>query len=251
MLTKAWNPTADSAVALLLHYIFDLGGHNARELVERWLRFYPANWVRLAAIEALYQGRYKAVSVEQILGIWQRRGQIQPHFNCEFERLVCGNIQPRLSDRQSHPFLPVIHSHPIAPITPKSNSKSNSHAGRRALEAKTLDSASRVQPLDVSRHLDRAKVNPSLRQVAAVAAVEIADRVACATAENRKALERERRDRYDSKLESDLERRSFSPNDSLPKPNGSHHQPPIRQFNPGTTKTSDFYTKLKAMSQHS
>jgi hypothetical protein len=248
-LTQAWNPTADSAVALLLHYIFDLGGHNARELVERWLRFYPANWVRLAAIEALYQGRYKAVSVEQILGIWQRRGQIQPHFNCEFERLVCGNIQPRLSGKQSHPFSPVIQSHPIAiaPITPKSNS----HAARHALEAKTTEPASCVQPIDVSRYLKRAKVNTSHRQADAVAAVEIPDRATFTTAENREALERERRrDRYDSKLDSNLERR-ISPSSSLPRSNGSHHQPPIRQFNPGTTKTSDFYTKLKAMSQHS
>ena len=250
MLTQAWNPTADSAVALLLHYIFDLGGHNARELVERWLRLYPANWVRLAAIEALYQGRYKAVSVEQILGIWQRRGQIQPHFNCEFERLVCGNIQPRLSGQHSHPFLPVIHSHPIAiaPIAPKSNS----HAERHFVEAKTRDSALHVQPLHVPLRPNRAKADASYKPVAAVAAGETANRFTPATTENREALARERQcDRHDSKLDSNLERNSYSSSSSVPKPNGSHYQPPIRQFNPGTTKTSDFYTKLKAISQHS
>jgi hypothetical protein len=246
MLTQAWNSTADSAVALLLHYIFDLGGHNARELVERWLKFYPANWVRLAAIEALYQGRYKAISVEQILSIWQRRGQIQPHFNCEFERLVCGNIQPRLSGKQNVPLLPAVHSQPIAiaPIT----AKSNGHSARDYSETKTAEFSPPKQPTDANRHPDRAKANITHQQLAAVTAVGIDALATPATIKPRETLEREsRRDRHDSKIE----RRSVAQNGSLPKSSSSHHQPPIRQFNPGTTKTSDFYTKLKAISQHS
>ena len=242
MLTQAWNPTADSAVALLLHYIFDLGGHNARELVERWLRFYPANWVRLAAIEALYQGRYKAVSVEQILGIWQRRGQIQPHFNCEFERLVCGNIQPRLSVTQSYPLLPAVPSHlsAIAPVAP------TNHGESRASEA-TTDSTQHRQLSDITRYLSKIRTNASHKQLAAVAVVEIAPHTTSATAEKRQASDREsQRDRH----ESHLKHHSSIPNGSLPKSSGSFHQPPIRQFKPGTTKASDFCTKLKAISQH-
>jgi len=242
MLTQAWNPTADSAVALLLHYIFDLGGHNARELVERWLRFYPANWVRLAAIEALYQGRYKAVSVEQILGIWQRRGQIQPHFNCEFERLVCGNIQPRLSVTQSYPLLPPVQAHPvaIAPVTPMN------HSDRRASGA-TTDSTQHAQLNDVTRYLNKRRTNTSHKQLAAVAVAEIAPHATSATAEKRQASDREsQRDRH----ESHSKRHSPLASSSLPKSSGSFHQPPIRQFNPGTTKASDFCTKLKAISQH-
>jgi hypothetical protein len=224
MLTQAWNSTADSAVALLLHYIFDLGGYNARELVERWLRFYPANWVRLAAIEALYQGRYKAVSVEQILSIWQRRGQIQPHFNCEFERLVCGNIQPRLSGRQSHPVLPVTHSHPIAIESTALRSHSNGACRSSGSKPEVIH-----------------------RQPASVAALKVAAQAISNNIQAREASEREsQRDRH----YPSLDRRSSSPSSSLPKSIGSHHQPPIRQFNPGTTKTSDFYTKLKAISQH-
>ena len=97
MLTKAVDTTADCAITLLTNYIFDLAGYSAGELVEYWAQKYPTNWIRLAVIEALHQGRYKAVSVAQILAFWQRRGQALPHFNYEFERLVCSNIQPRLS----------------------------------------------------------------------------------------------------------------------------------------------------------
>ncbi|MEN9230934.1 MAG: MogA/MoaB family molybdenum cofactor biosynthesis protein [Thermostichus sp. DG02_5_bins_236] len=35
---------------------------------------FPRDWIPAALLEALYQGRYKATSVEQILRFWQRRG---------------------------------------------------------------------------------------------------------------------------------------------------------------------------------
>jgi hypothetical protein len=95
------EPTADSAiayaVALLKHYGFELRGYTAEELVNLWLRHYKANWVRLAVIEALYQGRYKAVSVEQILAVWARRGQPIYRFNHEFERLICRKLPQNLA----------------------------------------------------------------------------------------------------------------------------------------------------------
>ena len=95
------EPTADSAiayaVALLKHYAFELRGYTAEELVNLWLRHYKANWVRLAVIEALYQGRYKAVSVEQILRVWARRGQPMYRFNHEFERLICRKLPQNLA----------------------------------------------------------------------------------------------------------------------------------------------------------
>ncbi|HLO47262.1 MAG TPA: hypothetical protein VK211_02415 [Kamptonema sp.] len=77
------------AAALLVHYSFDISGDTVEELVGEWLTIYPAYWLRLAVVEALYQGRYKTVSVEHILAMWQRRGQPLYHFNHEFERLVC------------------------------------------------------------------------------------------------------------------------------------------------------------------
>ena len=93
--------TYDSAVAqtvaLLNHYGFDLKGYTAEELIAQWLTVYTAVWIRLAAIEALYQGRYKAISVEQILNAWGRRGTPNFHFNGDFERLICRKLPQNLN----------------------------------------------------------------------------------------------------------------------------------------------------------
>lgn len=85
------------AIALLSHYKFELRGYKAEELVNLWLRNYPANWVRLGVIEALYLGRYKAVSVEQILAVWGRRGQPIYRFTHEFERLISRKLPQNLT----------------------------------------------------------------------------------------------------------------------------------------------------------
>lgn len=81
-----------NAAALLIHYSFDLNGCTADELVTSWASTYQPLWVRSAVIEALYQGRYKAISVGQILALWRRRGQPLYHFNHEFERIVCSKF---------------------------------------------------------------------------------------------------------------------------------------------------------------
>lgn len=91
------DAAANVAAWLLANYYFDLRGYQACELVESWLNHYPGNWLRLAVIEALYQGRYKAVSVEQILMIWQRRNQALYHFNYEFETLICSKLPAELT----------------------------------------------------------------------------------------------------------------------------------------------------------
>lgn len=100
MLTQSFAPTADFATALLIHYSFDLGSYTAREVIDHWSHDYSATWIRFAVVEALYQGRYKAISVEQILAFWQRRDLALYHFNHEFERLVCDNLPqtPAASD---------------------------------------------------------------------------------------------------------------------------------------------------------
>ncbi|MEP0816516.1 hypothetical protein [Trichocoleus sp. FACHB-46] len=81
-----------NAAALLIHYSFDLNGYTADELVAAWTGIYQPLWIRSAVIEALYQGRYKGISVEQILALWLRRGQPLYHFNHEFERIVCSKF---------------------------------------------------------------------------------------------------------------------------------------------------------------
>lgn len=90
-----YNPSqnpAKLAADLLHHYSFELAGYPLMQQVEIWLEYYPATWLPLALIEALYQGRYKAISVEQILNLWERRQHPVYHFNHEFERLICGNL---------------------------------------------------------------------------------------------------------------------------------------------------------------
>jgi S-adenosylmethionine synthetase len=61
----------------LERYGFELEGQASQAWVERWSKQFPASWIPAALLEALYQGRYKATSVEQILRLWQRRGA--PH----------------------------------------------------------------------------------------------------------------------------------------------------------------------------
>ncbi len=96
MTESVQDSVTTTAAALLTHYSFDLHGHNADELVVWWSTAYQSHWVRPAVVEALYQGRYKAISVEQILALWLRRGQPVYHFNHEFERIVCSKFPQAL-----------------------------------------------------------------------------------------------------------------------------------------------------------
>jgi hypothetical protein len=129
------DSAAVHAANLLRHYSFELGYTTIDELLAVWCGRYPTNWVRLAVIEALYQGRYKAISVEQILEFWQRRGQPVYHFNHEFERLVCHNFprdlvprsepKPELEVRSPDPLLSyrqlvIQQESPAAPIASNS-----------------------------------------------------------------------------------------------------------------------------------
>ncbi|XHX80654.1 MAG: hypothetical protein RBJ76_12205 [Stenomitos frigidus ULC029] len=97
--TERSPDSAAFAASLLHHYGFELGGDTIAQLLLDWQEQYSDSWIRLATIEALYQGRYKAISIEQILALWQRRSQPMYHFNHEFERLVC--------DRLPHTLEPV------------------------------------------------------------------------------------------------------------------------------------------------
>lgn len=128
-LTPTLETAAELAVALLIHYSFDLRGYTADEIINYWLNHYPANWVLLAVIESLYQGRYKAISVEQILSIWHRRGQAAYHFNHEFERLVCGDIRQTLTDQTD------TTANPSPSVTKEAVCFSNGHDGSAAVTA--------------------------------------------------------------------------------------------------------------------
>jgi hypothetical protein len=74
------------AVSLLFHY-FELDIPSARGMAHMWAQRYPIDWISPAVLESLYQGRYRAVSVEQILGIWKRRNTPICHYPSEFARM--------------------------------------------------------------------------------------------------------------------------------------------------------------------
>ena len=86
------------ARSLIDSYAFDLGRDDAEKLLQYWLDVYHPSWIRLATIEALYLGRYKAISIEHILNVWLRLGNPNPHFTYEFERLICHKLPKHLSD---------------------------------------------------------------------------------------------------------------------------------------------------------
>ncbi|MGB3513041.1 MAG: hypothetical protein WBA93_28280 [Microcoleaceae cyanobacterium] len=126
----------DLVEALLIQYDFDLGCDTAEQLVSRWQSNYTVEWLPLAVVEALYLGRYKAICVQQILIIWQRRGQPVYHFNSEFQNIITRNIltnlisqadtqnlekqtTPSASESES-PELSKAESPPSNPFEPKS-----------------------------------------------------------------------------------------------------------------------------------
>lgn len=101
--------------ALLTCYGFDLRGLTPQGLINEWLQNHSPLWIRWAVVEALYQGRYKAVSVEHLLNFWSRRGEPSFRFGSEFERLITnklpksytGNLDLTINSRDDEIALPV------------------------------------------------------------------------------------------------------------------------------------------------
>ena len=91
------NVSLAQTLSLIDSYDFDLGNYDPRELIQNWVEVYPTSWISLATIEALYQGRYKLISIEQILSVWLRMGNPNPHFSYEFERLICRKLPKHLT----------------------------------------------------------------------------------------------------------------------------------------------------------
>ncbi|MGD1943603.1 MAG: hypothetical protein ACFB0G_20095 [Leptolyngbyaceae cyanobacterium] len=110
----------EHAKLLLTEYSFDLSGFRVSELIAIWQEHLQieASWIRAAVLEALYQGRYKAFSVEQILQGWKRRGHPVRHFNSEFERVVFGPIDPIISK-----YAPLTGRRPSELMLPQSTTR--------------------------------------------------------------------------------------------------------------------------------
>jgi len=79
-------------ITLIEYYNFDLGKYQIQELITKWSRLYPCEWLPIAVLEALYEGRIKTISVEEILNLWQKKGEAILLFNSEFEKLITHNL---------------------------------------------------------------------------------------------------------------------------------------------------------------
>jgi len=58
------------------------------QLLQEWSQEYDHSWPVLAMVEAIHQGRYKLLSVQQILRCWQRRGTPRINFDRTFQRQI-------------------------------------------------------------------------------------------------------------------------------------------------------------------
>ncbi|BDI17593.1 hypothetical protein ANSO36C_33950 [Nostoc cf. commune SO-36] len=240
MLTTLPDTSANLAIALLINYSFDLSGYTANELVERWQTQYPLNWLHLAVIEALYQGRYKAVSVQQILVFWQRRDQATYHFNMEFERMICSKFPQSLTSSLA-PSLSPAKKNPTVEITSPQLPPAKIRNGYQYSNTATLQ-------------LNSSEPRTSLSQEE-----EQEDR------DHKTVLKSPLSGKFPSaktlQLSSAVSQRQTSPESPSPYSSASHHQrqpkllppaaihAPIGQFTPEKSdRTDSFTSKLKAMS---
>lgn len=218
------EPTTDSsavayAVELLSRYGFELRGYTAQELVNLWLKTYQANWIRLAVIEALYQGRYKAVSVEQILTVWIRRGQPIYRFNHEFERLISRKLPQNLTAPITASVTPHTQEYGFPLLPPSSSDTPDKEAEQpTTIEAETNELEPRAEP----EHLSSA---PQITEEQKEAPVQPdKQRIEVSTS-------------YQTRLVHDAN-----------WPRYETSKQPIHQFIP-PPDSSDFYLKLKAVVQ--
>jgi hypothetical protein len=228
MLTTGSPSPAELAIALLTHYSFDLSGYTARELIHRWQHQYPENWLHLAVVEALYQGRYKAISVQQILAFWQRRGQAVYHFNMEFERLICSKFPESLTQPLTRPVLPPIQ------------------------EAKPEESVSVAQPVTAPALPSRVGHRYAQSATATVELINVEPEQerrenTLVSSQLRSAIGTEERRNSELYIDSSSPLAQPHQTTKLLPPAASH--PPIGQFTPALNEKSDSFTsKLKAIS---
>ena len=124
------------AHSLIDSYAFDLYGDDVEQLLKSWLNKYHASWIRLATIEALYLGRYKAISIEHILNVWSRIGNPNPHFSYEFERLICRKLPKHLSNLSN--LTENISKTPTQPSDRGNNNDVKSEIKNKAIAKSTL-----------------------------------------------------------------------------------------------------------------
>lgn len=92
MMASELEREAQQAITLIKSFSLELEQYSPESQVLYWLNQYRAPWIRDAIIEAVYQGRYKIISVRHILGLWQRRGQPVRHFTSGFEQVIAAQL---------------------------------------------------------------------------------------------------------------------------------------------------------------
>jgi hypothetical protein len=242
MLTTLPDTSANLAIALLINYSFELSGYSANELVERWQTQYPLNWLHLAVIEALYQGRYKGVSVQQILVFWQRRDQATYHFNMEFERMICSKFPQSLTSSPA-PSLPLTKKNPIVEkVTSPQLPPAKIHNGYQRNNTATLQLKSSEQKTSLSEEEAKEEARDNKTVLKSPLSGKFASSATL-------------------QLSSAVSQRQTLQESPPPSPSPSHPQrqrkllppaaihAPIGQFTPEKSDRSESFTsKLKAMS---
>lgn len=216
MTELARDAVAANVAELMIRYSFDLEGYAIEQWVNQWLDRYPAEWLHSAVIEALYQGRYKAISVWQLLDLWWRRGQPLRHFNRDFERMVSGQtlqlLFPESASAQS--LIAVSQPQLVSVANGNRSSKNGGQYWETRREptkpATSTESASRsdlILPTQTIRPAQPASIQPFKPS-----------------------------EQFKLTLPGEIYRTR------------SNAQPPIQQFTP-TPDLSDFHEKLKTMAQ--
>ncbi|PSB18533.1 hypothetical protein C7B65_14630 [Phormidesmis priestleyi ULC007] len=234
------------ATDLLTHYSFDLGDRTVSQLTQHWLKDFSANWIRSAVIEALYQGRYKAVSVDQILLLWKRRSQPCYHFNYEFERLVCNKF-PRDLSQKPRQVLAIASNNPqpieAAPILTPENAEEPIPAWAALAE--------QIQRDELSELGSEGLVNSD--QIAAIEAnefkdIELSDPLIEKVEEevNGSIEQTAANFNISKRLTEEFEALDLSLMAAIVEV--EELQPPIHQFTP-PPNGSDFHSKLKAVAE--
>ncbi|OUL21456.1 hypothetical protein BV378_26830 [Nostoc sp. RF31YmG] len=243
MLKPVTDTANDLATALLTHYSFDLSGYSVSELIRRWKHHYPLEWIHIAVIEALYQGRYKAVSVQQILNFWQRRGQATYHFNMEFERLICSKFPESLTSIST----PVLY--PAKKIT--TIEKTNYHLASSSVNTDPSPtkvdrdySQKKLAPLKVVREAETQLTSKDTEDVVLSSAPSATN--AAMTQGDSELLQPSLKPENSLELNSPVSPVNNKPQQLLPA--GVNHRA-IGQFTPDKSdRTESFTSKLKAMS---
>ena len=97
-------------VALMDSYSFETNGDSPENIIKQWQETFDLQWIHLATIEALYQGRYKAISIEQIMEVWTRMGRANTHFGGDFERVISRKLPRHLTLIENQPNRELAHS---------------------------------------------------------------------------------------------------------------------------------------------